>query len=114
MDSTALPWTDLIVRIPAKPLLTHKEVELYLEIGEHALDDLISAGQFPRPILLSPKTPRWRSEWIRWFLDARELGSRLLTDENFDRFGPVSSGLGGFGPVSSPSGGKRPVEKKDG
>jgi predicted DNA-binding transcriptional regulator AlpA len=101
----SLPWVEVLVRQPAKPLLKRNEVCQYLEIGPEALDNLISSGQFPKPIQLAPKTHRWRSEWVRWYLDYRELSPRLVAEKIEDD--PVSQVLGGIGSGSPVSGGKR-------
>lgn len=113
-----MPWKPWEIRVPSKPLLTMAEVASYLEIGESALKDLIASGKFPHPILVSPKTPRWKSEWVGLYLEWSELATRLIAEpeklsSGLGEFGTVSSGLDEFGADSEVSGRKRKVTPKE-
>lgn len=115
MEPQPLLWVEKVVLVPAKPLLTQREVCLYLEVGRDALKELIAGGQFPRPILVSAKTQRWRAEWVRWFLDARDLLPRLVAEP--DAAGAAAADSGGLERIGADSkvlGGKRAARPEGG
>jgi hypothetical protein len=104
-----LPWASLGVRMPAKPLLSKAEVCLYLEVGEDALEGLIRAGRFHRPIRVSPNTLRWKAEWVGLYLAWVAESAHLEPDPAGPPAGIEADrgGSAGIDPDSPGSGGKR-------
>jgi predicted DNA-binding transcriptional regulator AlpA len=109
-----LEWKVLEVQIPAKKLLSKKEVCLYLEIGRDALNQLIADGRFPRPIILGGRTKRWRAEWVRWYLDTQELMPRLVAGEYTDGIARVAPESPGTAPIRADEGGNPPKRRGGG
>ncbi len=61
-------------------LLTVSQVCRLAAVTRSTLYRLMSAGNFPRPLYVTPKTPRWRRATIRHWLHEREHASLELTD----------------------------------
>jgi prophage regulatory protein len=53
-----------------KELLKKSEVLTLLGISKNTLDRYRRAGTFPRPMMLGPKSPRWRWSDVKAFIDA--------------------------------------------
>jgi prophage regulatory protein len=53
-----------------KELLKRSEVLALLGISKSTLERYQRAGTFPPPLMLGPKSPRWRWAEIKAFIDA--------------------------------------------
>ena len=56
----------------ATRILRRTEVLRYVGLGKTTLYKLISQGEFPRPLQLSPRAVGWRAEEVDAWLDSRQ------------------------------------------
>lgn len=45
---------------PVPPLMTLDDVAVHLRVTTRTVQRRVAAGEFPRPILVGPTSPRWR------------------------------------------------------
>jgi hypothetical protein len=106
MPKPPAEWTLRPVRAPAKDLLTEAEVCVHLEIGKDALKELIAGRRFPGPVMVSPKTRRWKWEWILGYLLRLDM-DRWMVEPGGESESTGSEVLGGIGAGSEVLGRKR-------
>lgn len=70
-------WSQITLDGPASPWLSEDDVCALLGVKEDTLKGLIEAGQFPAPLLVSPKHRRWERKCVLWYLWGLELGPRI-------------------------------------
>lgn len=54
------------------PLLTLDDVAVHLRVTTRTVQRRVAAGEFPRPILVGPTSPRWRRADLDAWIQAQE------------------------------------------
>lgn len=66
-----------VIEGPSKDLLKLAEVLEYLRLDKRTFHRLIARGKFPRPLLVSARTPVWAAEDVIWYRLRIGMADRL-------------------------------------